>query len=153
MKRFLFATVLLSAATCALAQVKVSEPWVRGTAPLQEATGAFMQLNSPTDTRLVEAASPVARVEIHEMSMQGDVMRMKQIDGLDLTAGKTVELKSGSYHLMFMGLKQQLKEGDTVPVTLVFKDKEGKRETVELNFPVRALNASATKMKGHHSGH
>ena len=152
MKHFIFATVLLSTAACALAQVKVDEPWIRGTVPLQEATGGFMQLHSPTDTRLVEAESPVARVEIHEMSMQGDIMRMKQIDGLDLPAGQTVELKPGSYHLMFTGLKSQLKEGDTVPLTLVFKDKHGKAESVELKVPVRALNASATT-KHHRHGH
>jgi len=153
MKHLFFATVLFSAATCALAQVTVAEPWVRGTVPLQEATGAFMQLNSQTGTRLIEAASPVARVEIHEMSMHGDVMRMKQVDSLELQAGKTVELKPGSYHLMLTGLKQQLQEGGTVPVTLIFQDKAGKRETLEVGFPVRALTASAAKMKNDRSGH
>lgn len=153
MKRILLAAAFLSAAPYALAQVKVSDPWIRGTVPKQDASGAFMQLESTDTTRLVDGKSPVGRVEIHEMSMQGDVMRMKQIDGIDLPAGKAVELKSGGYHLMLTGLKNQLKEGETVPMTLVFRGKDGKQESVELKVPVRALTASTTKMKGHHSGH
>ncbi len=153
MKHILIASLLFSATPYALAQVQVTDPWIRGTVPLQEATGAFMQLQSPKDTRLTDAASPVARVEIHEMSHQGDVMRMRQIEGLDLPAGKTVALKPGSYHLMFMGLKAPLKEGESVPLTLTFKDGSGKQETVELSVPVRALTASTHKPKHHHAGH
>lgn len=157
MKKFIFALSVLCASGTALAQVKVEDAWVRGTAPMQEATGAFMKLSSPTDTRLVDVASPVGRAEIHEMSMQDNVMRMKQIEGLDLPAGKAVELKPGSYHLMLTGLKNQLKEGDTVPITLIFKNKEGKRESVEAKVPVRALTArqpaAPASHSNSHSGH
>jgi len=66
-------------------------------------------------------------------------MRMRPVAGLDLPAGKPVELKPSGYHVMLMELKQQLKPGDTVPVTLVVEDKDGKRETVEVNAQVKAL--------------
>jgi copper(I)-binding protein len=77
------------------------------------------------------------------------VMRMRQIPALELPAGKTVELKPGGYHVMLLDLKQQVKEGDTVPLTLVFEGKDGTRETVEVKAPVRALNASAQPAAGH----
>jgi copper(I)-binding protein len=103
-----------------------------------------MQLSAAKDTKLVSASSPVTPiVEVHEMAMQDNVMRMRQIPALDLPAGKTVELKPGGYHVMLLDLKQQVKEGDTVPLTLVFEGKDGKRESVEVKAPVRALNASA----------
>lgn len=85
------------------------------------------------------------------MAMQDNVMRMRQIPALQLPAGKTVELKPGSYHVMLLDLKQQVKEGDTVPLTLVFEGKDGKRESVEVKAPVRALNASA--QPAGHGGH
>jgi copper(I)-binding protein len=80
--------------------------------------------------------------------MDGNVMKMRAVaGGLDLPAGKTVELKPGGYHVMLMDLKQQLKEGDSVPVTLVFEGKDGRKESVELKAPVKALNAAATPHK------
>ena len=126
------------------AQVTVSDAWVRGTVTGQKATGAFMQLKSAADTTLVAAASPVAGVvEIHEMKMDAGVMKMNAIKGLAVPAGKTTELKPGGYHVMLMDLKQPLKEGETVPVTLTFEDKAGKKQTLEIKAPVRALTAPA----------
>ena len=139
--------VLLAAiATSGLAhaEVTVKEPWVRATVAQQKATGAFMQLTAKTDSKLVEAKSPVAGVvEIHEMAMDKDVMKMRQIPGLALPAGKAVDLKPGGYHVMLLDLKGQVKEGDVVPVTLVFEGKDGKRENVEIKAPVRPLNSAA----------
>lgn len=143
MNKLLLASLLALGCTSALAQVSVTDPWVRATVPQQKATGAFMQLNSATDTRLVDARSPVARAEIHEMAMQDHVMRMRQIDGLDLPAGQNVALKPGGYHIMFFDLKQPVKEGDVIPLTLVFEDKNKKRETLQLQVPARALNSAA----------
>ena len=141
------AALSLAAATLALpafAQVAVSDAWVRGTVAGQSATGAFMQLKSPADTSLVSAASPVAKiVEIHEMKMDAGVMKMSAIEALAIPAGRTVELKPGGYHVMLMGLASPLKEGETVPVTLTFKAKDGKTQTVEVRAPVRALTAGA----------
>jgi copper(I)-binding protein len=141
MKRIILAA-LIFAAFPVMAQVTVKDPWVRATVSAQKATGAFMQITSVQDVRLVEASSPVAGVvEVHEMVMEKDVMKMRAVKGLDLPAGKTVELKPGGYHVMLMDLKQQMKEGDTVPVTLVVEGKDKKRSTIEVKAPVRPLTA------------
>ncbi|WP_128000757.1 copper chaperone PCu(A)C [Piscinibacter defluvii] len=123
-----------------LAQTTVKDAWVRGTVPEQKATGAFMQLQSTQGGKLVSASSPVAGVvEIHEMAMEGNTMKMRAVPGLELPAGKTVELKPGGYHVMLMDLKQPLKNGESVPLTLVVEGKDGRRETLELKAPVKAL--------------
>lgn len=126
----------------AAAQVAVTDAWVRGTVPGQKGTGAFMQLTSTVDMTLVGAASPAAKiVEIHEMAVDGGVMRMRAVDKLALPAGKAIDLKPGGYHVMLIDLAQPLKEGDVVPVTLTFADKAGKKITQEVKVPVRALTA------------
>ena len=140
----------LAAAPAALAQVAVTDAWVRGTVASQKATGAFMQLKSASDVSLVGASSPVAGiVEIHEMKMDAGVMRMSAIPALPLPAGRAVELKPGGYHVMLMALKAPLKEGDTVPVTLTFKDKDGKASTTLVNAPVKALTATPAAAPAH----
>ncbi|MEN3275738.1 MAG: periplasmic copper chaperone [Massilia sp.] len=129
-------------AAAAQAQVSVKDAWVRATVPHQKATGAFMQLQSTTDTRLVEVTSPVTpAVEIHEMAMQGEVMRMRKVEGVALPAGKIVELRPGSYHVMLFDLKRQMEVGETVPLKLVFEGKDGRRESVDTRAVVRPLNA------------
>lgn len=144
----LVAAALIGATPLVTAQTTVKEPWVRGTVAQQKATGMFAQITSASGGRLVSAASPVAGVvEIHEMAMDGDVMRMRAVPGLDLPAGKMVELKPGGYHVMLLDLKQPLKAGDSVPVTLVVEGKDGKRETLELKAPVKALGAAHDKHK------
>jgi hypothetical protein len=144
MKHLLFALLIAAATSAAFAQVTVKDPWVRATVPQQKSTGAFMQITSPKDARLVEVRSPVAGiVEIHEMAMEKDVMKMRAVPGVALPAGKTVELKPGGYHMMLMELKGQVKEGETVPVTVVVEGKDGKRETIELNAPVKPLATPA----------
>jgi hypothetical protein len=141
------AAAALFFATSAAAQVTVTEPWVRGTVPGQMATGAFMLLKSAADAKLVEARSPVAGVvEIHEMKLENNVMRMRAIAALDLPAGRAVELKPGGYHVMLMDLKQPVKEGEVVPVTLIV-DTGGRRETLEVKAPVRAPTSSGGTMK------
>ena len=143
MKRIALAA-LMFAAFPVMAQVTVKDPWVRATVPAQKATGAFMQITSAQDARLVEARSPVAGVvEVHEMVMEKEVMKMRAMKGLDLPAGKTVELKPGGYHVMLMDLKEQMKEGTTVPVTLVVESKDRKRSTVEVKAAVKPLTTPA----------
>ncbi len=98
--------------------------------------------------KLVSATSPVAGVvEIHEMVMDGNVMKMRAVTGLELPAGKAVELKPGGYHVMLMDLKQELKAGESVPLTLVIEGAGGKRETLEVKAPVRALAESSGPKK------
>lgn len=136
-------------ATGAQAQVTIGEPWVRATVPQQSGTGAFMQLTSETDMALVGADSPVAKhVEVHEMAMENHVMKMRQVTSVPLPAGKTVELKPGSYHIMLMELNTQVKEGEQVPLTLTFESADGKRSSLELQAPVRPL-ASGAAGHGH----
>ena len=143
MKKLLLASMMLSAAVAALAQTSVKDPWVRGTVAGQKATGLFGQITSSAGGKLVSASSPLAGVvEVHEMVMDGNVMKMRAVPSLELPAGKTVELKPGGYHVMLMDLKQELKTGDSVPLTLVIEGAGGKRETVELKAPVRALGDS-----------
>ena len=149
MKTQFLASAALSAlmfATCAQAQVIVTDPWVRATVPAAKASGAFMRLQSAQDARLVEVRSSVAgMVEIHQMAMDNNMMKMQQVDGIDLPAGKPVDLASGGYHVMLMMLKRQLKEGETVPLTLVVRKKDKKLETVELNVAVRPLTYTPAK--------
>jgi len=71
--------------------------------------------------------------------MEGDVMKMRAITGLDLPAGQAVELKPGGFHLMLMELKGPVKDGDTVPLSLVFEGADKKRETVEIKASVRGM--------------
>ncbi len=145
------AAALIIAAFPVLAQITVKDPWVRATVSQQKATGAFMQITSAQDARLVEAKSPVAGiVEVHEMTMEKDVMKMRAVKALDLPAGKSVELKPGGYHVMLMDLKQQMKEGDTVPLTLVVEGKDKKLSTIEVKAPVKPLATAATKMDHEH---
>lgn len=152
----LFITGLLALTTAAWAQttVKVEDAWVRGTVATQKATGAFMRLTPSANARLVEARSPVAGVvEIHEMAMENDVMRMRQVPGVDLAAGRTLELKPGGYHVMLMDLKQPLKAGEQVPITLVFEDSAQKRFTQEIKAPVTALGGGNAPMPMKHGEH
>lgn len=139
----------------ALAQTTVADAWVRGTVAQQKASGLFATLTSATGGKLVAASSPVAGVvEIHEMRMDGDTMRMRAIPALDLPAGQTVQLKPGGYHVMLLDLKQPLKAGDTVPVTLVIEGPGGQKESVVVQAPVRALGSAMPAQSEHgHHGH
>jgi copper(I)-binding protein len=147
MNRRLLALALASLVSLpALAQVSVSvsDPWIRATVPQAKVAGAFMQLKSAKPATLVEVKSPVAgRVELHQMAMEGQTMRMRAVESIALPAGQTVNLASGGYHVMLFDLKQQLKEGEQVPLTLVVQDAAGKRENVALSVPVRPLTYTA----------
>jgi copper(I)-binding protein len=135
----LLATALFS--TSALAQVTVLDPWVRATVPQQKAAGAFMRVQSATAARLVGVSTPVAgRAELHEMAMENNTMRMRQVDAIDLPAGKAVNLASGGYHVMFFDLKRQLKEGETVPVTLIVQDAAKKSSSVTVEAKVQPMS-------------
>ncbi|MEO8118493.1 MAG: copper chaperone PCu(A)C [Rhodoferax sp.] len=125
--------------------VEVKDAWVRTTVQGQKATGAFMKITARDGAKLVAISSPVAGVaEVHEMKMEGNVMKMRAVQGgLDLPAGKTVELKSGGYHVMLMDLKAPLPKDSTVPLTLVFKDAKGVESKVELKAPVTTLAPGA----------
>jgi len=108
-------TSLMASAALA-ADLEIKEPWVRGTVPAQKATGAFMQLSSKAGVTLVGVASPAAKVvELHEMVMDNNVMRMRAVPRLDIQPGKPVELKPGSYHVMLIDLNKPLSKGEVCP--------------------------------------
>jgi len=133
---FILATALAGAA--AHAQVTVDKPWVRTTVAQQTTTAAYLTITSSRGGKLVSASSPVAAaVDVHEMKMAGDMMKMRAVDALALPAGKPVEFKPNGYHLMMTGLKAPVKAGDVVPITLVVEDAKGKRETVDVKATAR----------------
>ena len=145
MKLHRFTTPLLLAATLlagaaqaqGTAPVAVEGAWARASVQGQTASGAFMRLTAPEATRLVRIESPVAGVaEVHEMKMDGNVMKMRALPGLDLPAGQAVELKPGGYHLMLMDLKAPLATGASVPLTLVFQDARGMQSQQQVQLPV-----------------
>lgn len=139
-------------ASSAFAQIKVDAPWARATVPVQKTSGAFMQLLSAKDVRLVAASSPVAcTVEMHKMEMKGDQMKMAQVDAIELPAGKAVKLASGGYHLMLIDLKRQLKAGESVPLTLTVEHPNKKRESMTVQVPVKPLNF--VSQPGAHAAH
>lgn len=126
------------------APVKIEGAWVRASVPGQSGTGGFMRLTASEPLTLVAVQSPNAGVaEIHEMKMEGDIMRMRAIPELRLPAGQPVDLRPGGYHLMLMSLKSPLKDGTEVPVTLVLRDAKGAERRVSLQLPV-ALRAPGT---------
>jgi copper(I)-binding protein len=131
---------LLLAAPPAWAQVSIDGPWARATAPGATVAGGYMAIrNAGADAdRLVGASSPAsARVELHVHLKEGEVMRMREVKSLDVPANGAFELKPGGAHLMFIGIRQPLKEGDRVPVTLKFE----RGGEVKVEFHVVPLTA------------
>ncbi|MFZ1445039.1 MAG: copper chaperone PCu(A)C [Candidatus Dechloromonas phosphoritropha] len=144
------ALLALSTTTAFAGDIEIKAPWVRGTVAGQMATGAFMEVTSKSGATLVGAASPVAGVtEIHEMKMDGGVMKMRAVPRLDLPAGKPVILGPGGYHVMLMNLKQTIKTGDSVPLTLQFEGKDRKVEMIEVAAEVRDLTGKAPVANPH----
>jgi periplasmic copper chaperone A len=121
-RQLLVAGALALGAGAATAQVKVEGAWARPTVPGQQGGGGYLAITSPVADRLVGGSTPVAqRFELHTMAMKGDVMEMREVEGVDLPAGRKVEFKPGGLHVMFIGLKAPLKIGSKVPVTLKFQ--------------------------------
>jgi copper(I)-binding protein len=130
-------------ATFKLGDLTVTSPWTRATPGGAKIAGGYLKItnNGTSADRFVGAKSDVTdHVEIHEMSISDGVMKMRPLpNGLEIKPGETVELKSGGYHLMFMDLKQPLKQGDSFKATLQFE----KAGSLDVNFSVNALGASA----------
>ncbi|MBF8726444.1 copper chaperone PCu(A)C [Pseudomonas putida] len=143
-KRGLAALILLGLTGPVMAQTTVSEAWVRASVPHQQSTGAFMIITASSDSKLVGVASPVAKtVQVHEMTMNGDVMGMREVKAVALPAGKPVTLDPNGLHVMLMDLNDQVKEGQQVPLTLTVETADGTAETVDVQAQVRALTAQA----------
>jgi len=140
------ASVLASSAWAAdfrLGSLEIDQPWTRATPPTAKAGGGFVTIinKGTTADRLVAARSAASdKVEIHEMKMDGSVMRMRELEkGVEIPPGGTVVLKPGGYHIMFMELKAPFAKDTKVPVTLVFE----KAGTIDVPFTVEAMGAGA----------
>ena len=150
-----FGLVLLTAAVLAsgpaIAQVEAKYAWVRSTVGAQKTTGAYLEITSAQGGSLVGAESAsAATVEVHEMRMDKNIMRMRAVPRLDLPPGKTVELKPGGYHIMLIDLKQPLKKGDTIPIRLRIENRDKSVSTVEVKAEVRDPAAPADSHQHQH---
>jgi copper(I)-binding protein len=152
---FVIATSIFITSFAAAQTVTISNPWARATVQGQKATGAFMTVTSKENSKLVAASTPVAGiVEIHEMKMDKDVMKMSALpNGLDLPAGKAVDLKPGGFHIMLMDLKLPLNKDVAVPLTLTFQDSSGKKSQQVVQVPVSVQPPSGQSMNHQHGDH
>lgn len=128
--------------------ITIEHPYARATAAGQPSGGGYLTLvNGGGTDRLLSASADVSKsVELHEMKLEGDVMRMRQVDGIELPAGKTVQLKPGGFHVMFLGLKAPLKAGESFPLTLRF-EKAG-QVSVDVKVEAAGAGAAAGAMSG-----
>jgi copper(I)-binding protein len=150
LKNTILATLLASACTSLCAQVVVNDAWVRATVSQQKATGAFMQLTAVRTARLVAVRTTLAAsAEMHTMSIDHDVMRMRQVNDIDLPAGVPVVLKPGAFHIMLLGLEKPLAEGQHLPMTLIFEAADRRRFSVDIDAPVRAMTAGSHPLSSH----
>mgnify|MGYP003577117645 FL=1 len=152
----LFTAVVIATASVAahahsykIGAIDIGHPYARATAPGQPTGGGFLKLtNKGESDRLLSARADVsAAVELHVMKMEGDVMRMRQVDAVDVPAGETVELKPGGLHIMFVDLKAPLKAGDRFPMTLKFE----KAGEVTVDVKVEKVAAEPAAHQDHHS--
>ena len=131
-----------------LGALEIGDPWARATPPTAPTGGGYLSIKNTgtTPDRLLSISSPAAEtVQVHEMKMEGNVMRMREAEhGVEIAPGATVTLAPGGYHIMMMGLKEPLKQGTKVPLTLVF-EKAGK---IDIELVVVPIGANpGTEMK------
>lgn len=127
--------------------VNVKDAWVRVPAPGQKVASAYMELTSPTDIALISVASPAAgRVELHAVTTEDGVMKMRPVGRVELPAGKAVKLAPGGLHVMLEDLKRPLKAGETVPLTLTIQRADFSRAV----FTIEAEARSATAARSPH---
>lgn len=138
---------LVSAHDYKLGSLEIEHPFARATPPNAPVSGGYMTIhnNGEEADRLISGEADFAdRVEIHEMKMEGDVMKMRQLaDGLEIPAGGEVELKPGGYHVMFIGIDSQFKDGESRNVKLTFE----KAGSIEIDFTVEDMRAMQGRMK------
>ncbi|HTW50978.1 MAG TPA: copper chaperone PCu(A)C [Stellaceae bacterium] len=114
-------------------EVQITNAWARATPGGAQTAAAYVTVESTAGDRLTGVSTPAAqKAEIHEMSMVGNVMKMRQVAGIDLPAGKAVTLKPGGYHIMLTGLAKPLQEGQTFPLTLDFAKAGARQITVSV---------------------
>ncbi len=138
---FLVAALLLATPACA-GEITVSASWARATAPGQDNGAVYLRIISQQEARIVAvSSSAAASAEMHSMTHDNGIMKMRELAILPLPARQQVELRSGGSHIMLIGLKQALKVGDRVPLTLTIQFADKHQEKVEVKAEVRALTA------------
>ncbi|BCM25838.1 copper chaperone PCu(A)C [Methyloradius palustris] len=119
--------------------INVHQAWARATAPGQDVGAAYLMIVSKKDITLVNITTDAAEhTQIHSMTMDNGVMKMRELESLAIPAGKMVNLAPGGMHLMLMGLKKPLKVGGQLALTLQFKDNAGKLSSVNIQAPIQA---------------
>ena len=149
----LLAGLLISASVYA-GDIQVENAWARATAPGQDTAGVDLTITSKQAATLIGVSSPACKtVELHNMTMpqDGGMMKMREVETIDLPAGKPVNLRAGGYHLMMTGLKAPLKAGDSVPLTLRFKVANKSIVKIKAMVEVQALNATNPAAKEEHT--
>ena len=135
--------VFASSAVAATPKVKVANAWARASAPGQTTAVVYMDLKSDTDAAVIGASSSrAARLELHSTTTDGGVMRMRQIERVQLPRGKTVKLAPNGVHLMLVDVKQPLKPGERVPVTLDIEARGERLKPMKVEAEVRALHGA-----------
>jgi periplasmic copper chaperone A len=132
------------------AGVSVRNPWIRGMVPGQSTAVAYMTISSDTETQLIGGTTTFAEtIEVHEMRMQDDIMRMRKLDKLDIKPGQPVVLGPSGYHLMLISPRKMLSTGDTIPVTLNFKNADGTLNQLNLAIPVKTIDNKESQQHQH----
>lgn len=148
---WLVAALLVSFASYA-GDIEISGVWTRATAPGQDQAGVDLSITSKQPAILVGVSSPACKaVELHSMTTEGGMMRMREVKAIELPAGKRVNLSESGYHLMLNGLKAPLKEGETVPLTLNIK--VGKQGVVKVETKAEVKSLTATEAESHDDEH
>lgn len=138
----LLAALFISASVYA-GDIQVENAWARATAPGQDAASVDLTITSKHAAALVGVSSPVAATaQLHSMEMESGMMKMREVASIDLPPGKTVNLGESGYHLMLMGLKAPIKEGQTVPLTLSIRVSKLGMVKIETRAKVISLTAA-----------
>jgi copper(I)-binding protein len=146
MRKVIFAVLFGLSFVAQAADVEVVHAWTRATAPGQDSAMVQAVITSKQAAQLVGVSCDCAKTaELHSMVHEGGMMKMRQVEAIDLPAAKAVDLGAAGYHLMLMGLKQQIKEGNKIQLTLTLRYQDGKTKRVKFKAPAKALNASASK--------
>lgn len=132
------------------ADIETGGGWIRASAPGQDQAGADLSITSRQSATLIGASSPACKtVQLHTMTMEGGMMRMREVKAIELPAGKQVNLRDSGYHLMMIGLKAPLKEGETVPLTLSIRPGKGGVVKIRTVAEVRSLTGAHSRVTGH----
>ena len=124
--------------------VTTANAWVRATVPGQSVAGAYLDITASAPAALIAAESPVAgKTELHSMSMDGGVMKMRPVEKIELPAKQTVSLKPGAYHVMLIDIRRELKAGERVALKLVVQDAKGVKSTLQVDAEVRGVTGQA----------